>query len=324
MRTNAKHGSYVASVAAPVPLLQDISINDVPHGSDGEEELAELVAFFSEEGSVNDLCTPTPKSRGDGSVTRDDCTQRGVADATSGGVCLKSVRNCGASAKNVAWSRENDIHPDLFESALNIDAYIPLADADWQHCSWKTFGDLHPSLSLDETFDWDFAEFAPAHTRLLVCAVQEAVAPENKAEDAEAGDAEMVEAAKAGAGMMGDAAKAGAEIMGDAVLNASTDKKILTTSSPTARPTSSGFFADHGVSLRESSEFSGMAQPLNMDDCADSGDGSDAPGDRDDGKSAAKPVVIDLTADSEDDDESNYIYTDATGKLFSRKRKAFF
>ena len=65
-----------------------------------------------------------------------------------------------------------------------------------------------------------------------------------------------------------------------------------------------------------------------MDDCADSEDGSDAPGNCDDGKCAAKPVVIDLTADSEDDDseddESNYIYTDATRNLFSRKRKAVF
>ena len=143
-------------------------------------------------------------------MTGDDRTQRGVADATEGGVCPKSVLFDGASTNGVAFSRENDIHPDPFESGLNMDAYALSVDADWQHCSWKTFGDLHPSLSFDETFDWDFAEFARTPSSARWCGAG-GCGPSQ-----EYGGRGFVDASKAGAEMMGDAAKAGAGMMGDA------------------------------------------------------------------------------------------------------------
>ena len=240
MSTNAECASYVASpvVEEALPLFEHIAIDDVVLGGDGEEPLAELLAFFWEKGSVDNLRTLTSESQGDGSATSDH-TQRGNVSVASDGVCLESVPNGGASAIKNAWSREDDIRRDLFD--LNMSAHTLPADADWQHCSWKTFGDLHPSLSLDETFDWNFAEFAPAHPRLLVEAAQEAVAPENKAEDAEAGDAEMVDAEARDAEMvdaeMVDTKKGGAKV------NAATDKKItvrrLPSSPPTASPTAS-------------------------------------------------------------------------------------
>ena len=66
MSTNALCVSHVAAAAEAVPLSYDIPFDEVLSGGDEEKALAEVVAFFSEEGSVNDLRTPTPGHRATG------------------------------------------------------------------------------------------------------------------------------------------------------------------------------------------------------------------------------------------------------------------